>query len=211
MATQAFRWARRVPRPWCGGGRQDRILDELIVPRLGLYKAVKALQKKYPEPAPDMFAAFEALERDESNEFAQVRDELTRRLRRDTDVILHLYKHRFAELFDDKTLKIALQNRLPIYLLYKCGGFVPTFADIEEIAAMHGIPEEQIIRRHGTKSNAAAPPSRAGAWRGRARHTRRRVATGCATGDGKYNCCPFHTLAGLFAQQKRKAKFCICI
>jgi FAD dependent oxidoreductase len=96
--------------------RQDRILDELIVPQLGLYKAVKALQKKYSEPAPDLFAAFESLERDEPNEFAEVREQLTRRLRRDTDVILHLYKRRFAELFEDKALKIAFQNRLLIYL-----------------------------------------------------------------------------------------------
>ena len=85
--------------------RQDRILDELIVPRPRFYKAVKALQKNHPEPAHDMFAAFESLEQDEPNEFAEVREELIRRLRRDTDVILHLYKHRFAELFDDKTLK----------------------------------------------------------------------------------------------------------
>ncbi|MCK1466885.1 FAD-dependent oxidoreductase [Bradyrhizobium sp. CW10] len=131
--------------------RQDRILDELIVPWPGLFNAVKALQNKYPEPLPGMFAAFEALERDESNDFAQVCEELTRRLRRDTDVILHLHKRRLAELFDDKTIKIAFQNRLLLYLLYKCGGFVPTFTDIEVVAAMHGIPETQIIRRHGAE------------------------------------------------------------
>jgi hypothetical protein len=131
--------------------RQDRILDELIMARRGLYKAVKALQKRYPEAAPEMFAAFEALERDVPTEFGQVLEELTRRLRRDTDVILHLRKHRFAELFDDRELNIAFQNRLLIYLLYKCGGFVPTFARIKQVAAMHGIPDKQIIRRHGTK------------------------------------------------------------
>ena len=133
--------------------RQDRILDELIVPRPALYKAVKALQKKYPEPEPDMFAAFEALEQDQPDEFAELRKEMTRRLRRDTDVILHLHKHRFAELFADRALKIAFQNRLLIYLLYKCGGFVPTFTDIDEVAAMHGIPKNQIIRRHGTETD----------------------------------------------------------
>jgi hypothetical protein len=133
--------------------RQDRILDELIVPRLGLLNAVKELQKKYPEPASGMFAGFEALERDEPNEFAEVCEELTRRLRRDTDVILHLRKHRLAELFDEKAIKIAFQNRLLLYLLYKCGGFVPTFADIEAVAGMHGIPKKQIILRHGTETD----------------------------------------------------------
>ena len=81
-----------------------------------------------------------------------MREEL-RRLRRDTEVILHLHKHRLSELFDDKVVRIAFQNRLLLYLLYKCGGFVPTFTDIEEVAAMHGIPEEQIIRRHGTETD----------------------------------------------------------
>jgi hypothetical protein len=133
--------------------RQDRILDELIVPWPRLHKAVKALQRKYPEAAPEMFAAFEALERDKPNEFAQVIEQLTRRLRRDTDVILHLRKHRFAELFEDRALKIAFQNRLLIYLLYKCGGFVPTFACIKEVAAIHGIPDLQTIRRHGTETD----------------------------------------------------------
>jgi hypothetical protein len=133
--------------------RQDRILDELIVPRPGLYEAVKALQKKYPEPAPDLFAAFESLERDEPNEFAEVCEQLTQRLRRDTDVILHLCKRRFAGLFEDKALKIAFQNRLLIYLLFKCGGFVPTVTDINEVAALHGITKEQIIRRHGTETD----------------------------------------------------------
>jgi FAD-NAD(P)-binding len=133
--------------------RQDRILDELIVRRPSLYKAVKALQEKYPEPAPDMFAAFEALERNEPKEFAEVREELTRRLRRDTNVILHLHEHRFAGLFEEKTLKISFQNRLLIYLLYKCGGFVPTFTDIDKLAAMHGVSKDHIIRRHGTETD----------------------------------------------------------
>jgi hypothetical protein len=145
--------------------RQDRILDELIVSRPRLCEAVKALHNKYSEPAPDMFADFESPEEVERNEFTQVCKELTRRLRRDTDVILHLHKRRFAELFEDKALKIAFQNRLLIYLLYKCGRFVPAFTNpylldrheelsaIDKVASMHGIPKEQIIRRHGTETN----------------------------------------------------------
>ena len=80
-------------------------------------------------------------------------------------MILHLHKRRFAELFDDKALKVAFQNRLLIYLLYKCGRFVPVFTDpdlldrhgelsaIDKVASMHGIPKEQIIRRHGTETH----------------------------------------------------------
>ena len=81
--------------------RQDRILDELIVPRPGLYEAVKALQKKYPEPAPDLFrlSFWNGMN---LTSLPEVREQLTRRLRRDTDVILHLYKRRFAELFETR-------------------------------------------------------------------------------------------------------------
>jgi hypothetical protein len=128
--------------------RQDRILDEVIVRLPALHNAVKALQQQFPEPAPGMFAAFEGLEKEP--EFESARKELMRRLRRDTEVILHLRKRMLAELFEDKDLKIAFQNRLLIYLLYKCGGFVPTFAEIREIAKVHGIPGEQIVQRHGT-------------------------------------------------------------
>jgi hypothetical protein len=128
--------------------RQDRILEELIVRRPGLHKAVKALQENFPEPTSGMFAAFEAL--DLEQEFQPACDELKQRLRRDTDVILHLKKRMLAELFDDPHLKIAFQNRLLIYLLYKCGGFVPSCTEISALAQMHGIPEGQIVRRHGT-------------------------------------------------------------
>ena len=129
--------------------RQDRILEELIVRLPNLHKSVRELREKYPEPAPGMFEALEALEKE--SEFGTAREELSRRLRRDTEVILHLRKRMFAELFDDKELKIAFQNRLLIYLLYKCGGFVPTCADIAEVVKMHGIPEKQVILRHGTE------------------------------------------------------------
>jgi hypothetical protein len=56
-----------------------------------------------------------------------------------------------AEVFDDRHLKIAFQNRLLIYLLYKCGGFIPSCTEIAEPAEMHVIPEAQIIQRHGTQ------------------------------------------------------------
>jgi hypothetical protein len=96
-----------------------------------------------------MFAAFEMLK--DQPEFETACDELKRRLRRDTDVILHLKKRMLAELFEDKSLKIAFQNRLLIFLLYKCGGFVPTCDAVEDIARIHGIPIDHVINRHGTK------------------------------------------------------------
>ena len=129
--------------------RQDRILDELIVRLPNLHKSVRELREKYPEPAPGMFAAFEALEKEP--EFNKAREELTRRLRRDTEVILHLKKRTLAELFEDIELKIAFQNRLLIYLLYKSGGFVPTRTEIAEVVKMHGISDTEVILRHGAE------------------------------------------------------------
>jgi hypothetical protein len=126
--------------------RQDRILQELLP---NLPKSVRELQEKYPEPAPGIFAAFEELEKEP--EFKKAREELTRRLRRDTEVILRLRKRTIVELFEDKDLKIAFQNRLLIYLLYKSGGFVPTCAEIDEVVKVHGIPNGQVIRRHGAQ------------------------------------------------------------
>ena len=76
-----------------------------------------------------------------------------RRLRRDTKVILHLKKRMLAELFDDPTLKIAFQNRLLIYLLYKCGGFVPTCTEIPALVKIHSIPDAHVVKRHGTDVN----------------------------------------------------------
>ena len=130
--------------------RQDRILEELIAQQPNLLKLLQELQKKFPEPQPGMFEAFEALDK----EFSEVRKQMTRRLRRDTEVILHLHKRMFSELFADKELKIAFQNRLLIYLLYKCGGFVPTFAEIAEIKKLHRISEDHIILRHGTERDS---------------------------------------------------------
>ena len=129
--------------------RQDRILEELIVQRPGLHKAVKALQEKFPEPKTGMFDAFEAL--NDEPEFQAARNDLERRLRRDTEVILHLKKRMLAALFEDPTLKIAFQNRLLIYLLYKCGGFVPTCTEIPALMEMRGIPDTNVIQRHGTE------------------------------------------------------------
>ena len=129
--------------------RQDRILDELVVRRPGLHKAVKALRARFPKPQSGMFTAFEELDREA--DFQDTLGELKRRLRRDTEVILHLRRPTLIELFDNPEVKIAFQNRLLIYLLYKCGGFIPSCAEIVELARMHGIPDAQVIQRHGTE------------------------------------------------------------
>jgi hypothetical protein len=63
---------------------------------------------------------------------------------------LRLKVRRFADLFDPKNAKTSFQNRLLVYLLYKCGGFVPSCLDAEKLAHQYFIPPRQIIQRHGT-------------------------------------------------------------
>jgi hypothetical protein len=132
--------------------RQDRILEELIVRRPALHKAVKALRENFPESKSSMFAAFEAL--DHEPEFQPACDALKRRLRRDTDAILHLKKRMLAELFDDAHLKIAFQNhRLP-----EPASHLPTIQVRRLCAELHG--------DSGTGANAQHPrrADRPAAW-----------------------------------------------
>jgi len=131
--------------------RQDRILEELFVKLPKLNDAVKGLHKRFAGPCLGMFDAFEALEKEP--EFALARGWLTKRLRRDTGVILHLKERMFADLFEMPGIKISFQNRLLIYLLYKCGGFVPTSEGIEDVMKMQAIPRDRVILRHGIKED----------------------------------------------------------
>lgn len=134
--------------------RQDRILSELFSARPTLLAEFKRLQGDY-EPGSlrsGLFAALEALEtgRATADEFAAARSTLQRRLRRDTDVILHLKVKKVDELFDPGTARLSFQNKLLVYFLYKCGGFVPSTADEIILARQYAIPERRTIRRHGT-------------------------------------------------------------
>ncbi len=135
--------------------RQDRILDELFLNKGTLLSVIKTLHTKY---AGDIYKTglFEELERLESidtcqTEFEDVLKELRRRLRRDTEVILRLKVRKFSELFDPKNTRISFQNRLLVYLLYKCGGFFPSSSEEARLTREHGITEHGIVRRHGTR------------------------------------------------------------
>jgi hypothetical protein len=132
--------------------RQDRILDELFLSKNALRDQIKALYKKY---VTDIHSTglFDDLEKLASSacsaEFAQVLEELRRRLRRDTEVVLQLKVRKFAELFDPKSIRISFQNRLLVYLLYKCGGFFPSSSEEDQIVEQQAISLDCIVRRHG--------------------------------------------------------------
>lgn len=134
--------------------RQDRILEELFNDKKTLFTLIQNLHTKYTddEHRKGLFADFEALERDKDSnaEFEDVIKQLSRRLRRDTDVILHLQVRNLSQLLDPPTSRISFQNKILIFFLYKCGGFVPSTLDEEKLIKQHAIHKRNIVRRHGT-------------------------------------------------------------
>jgi hypothetical protein len=134
--------------------RQDRFLEELFRGKPRLLESIKKIHEDYASNVHKL-GLFDALEllagnTDHEREFDEVRKELSRRLRRDTEVILRLQVRKLSDLFDPTTTRISFQNKLLVYLLYKCGGFFPSSQEEELLVRQHSIPPEQIIRRHGT-------------------------------------------------------------
>lgn len=134
--------------------RQDRIIDEVFSTRETLLAKVSNLYEQHLQAVQKtgLFADFERLASDStiSLEFKAALDVFRRRLRRDTDAILRLNVKKLSELFDPAITRISFQNKLLVYLLYKCGGFVPSTHKESKLVKQHGIPEGRIIRRHGT-------------------------------------------------------------
>jgi hypothetical protein len=134
--------------------RQDRILYELFNGKTKLVGAIRSLQKKYADGTlRGLFDDLEALtsNSEHSKQFDEVKRELMRRLRGDTEVILHLKVRKLSELFDPAPRRrISFQNKLLIYLLYKCGAFFPSSLSERELRKRHSIAEQNVIRRHGT-------------------------------------------------------------
>lgn len=134
--------------------RQDRILDEIFAGRDRLLDAVQTLHQEFAHDLhkTGLFGSLENLAADEDTkaEFELACEALRRRLRRDTEVILRLQVKKLSQLFDPGTSRISFQNKLLVFMLYKCGGFVPSTHTEAKLVQQHGIPEGRVIRRHGT-------------------------------------------------------------
>ncbi|MFH6786299.1 MULTISPECIES: FAD-dependent oxidoreductase [Methylobacterium] len=131
--------------------RQDRILYEIFSKSVELKREMKKLyEKTIKESSADLFANLENLSNIHKDEFDVVLKILSNRLRRDTDAILHMKIKKISELFNTDSIRISFQNKLLVYLLYKCGGFIPSTADEGKIRSEHAIPDDRILRRHGT-------------------------------------------------------------
>ena len=133
--------------------RQDRILDELFGERPKLLEAIRRCHRDSLEEgqADKLFDAFESLAKDAcGTEFDELLHDLSHRLRRDTDAVLKLNVRKFSELFHPDTTRISFQNRLLVYLLYRCGGFFPSNLEEHALMDLHSIPASRVVHRHGT-------------------------------------------------------------
>ncbi len=134
--------------------RQDRILEELFNGKEALLKALGELRDDVAvnKVTGSLFERFELIASSSKNkgEWAEVQSKLRTRLRRDTDVVLHLKETvpNLATLFNDK-LKMSFQNALLIYLLYRCGGFAPSCEKLEVLTKRLDVRPAHLILRHG--------------------------------------------------------------
>ena len=135
--------------------RQDRILAELFRPRPELVQKLREMRDRFirQTETSSLFERFERLRRGKtqaSNQLNEAVNQLARRLRRDTDIILKLRVRNLSELLKPNTGRMSFQNALMTYLLYRAGGFAPSMEEIDVLATRFSIPPENIIRRHGT-------------------------------------------------------------
>lgn len=136
--------------------RQDRILAELFDGRNELISMLRELKQRFEnEAAVSLYEAFDSLTKLDGAagvQMEEARQALAIRLRRDTEVVLKLRKdvRGIADLLGPGKLKASFQNALLLYLLYRCGGFVPASGPLKAIAARYRIAEPYIVTRHGT-------------------------------------------------------------
>jgi hypothetical protein len=129
--------------------RQDTILYELF-PR-----TLEEVEEKFEEalrsrdPGEDAFNFFSKFEGDEI--FENARAELSKRIRKDTRVALHISGKdgkvkTFSHIFGPYS---SFLNRMMVFLLYKCGAFSISMADLATAVRRHGAPPENVLCRYG--------------------------------------------------------------
>lgn len=132
--------------------RQDSIVYELFPS--GLEQLEKHLSGRIARLGRDtnFFELFEKLEFDGVLDTAK--QELQRRIRKDTRVTLHLRGREgeitmFPQIFGRNS---SFLNRLLTYLLYRTGAFALEFADLDTVVAREDVPHANVYCRHGAKT-----------------------------------------------------------
>ena len=135
--------------------RQDRILAELFNNRTNLLAKLRELDLHSRNGPINLFECFNELWDDQTlvPDTLNVRMELERRLRHDTQVVLHVRTPTFADLFNRG--RVSFQNRRRHSSSFAPGGFHPSMQGIDHLASEYHVPPERIIRRHGTRKRNA--------------------------------------------------------
>lgn len=127
--------------------RQDKLLDELFTRnREEVRKAMLSHCRKLKNDNPfDLFAS------GSHSMLAEAEQQLQRRIRKDTKVYMHLSgkgerNTLLAQAFGPGS---SFLNRLTLYLLYRCGAFVPAFGSLEELIKRTHVPLSNVVCRHG--------------------------------------------------------------
>lgn len=131
--------------------RQDRILDELFDKKTDLIARLESLKADVVNGSvgQELFSKFEDI-RSTTPQMAAVVEQLSRRLRRDTEVILQLRVANLENLFDGKTSRVSFQNALLVYLVYCCGGFFPSHESVKDLQKRYGVIASNVVMRRGT-------------------------------------------------------------
>jgi hypothetical protein len=131
--------------------RQDKIVEELF--RSNIDQVEKLLSEDIATRGRDanMFELFKSVE-DEL--LGPAKTELSRRIRKDTRVTLHLRGKdgaikAFSEIFGRHS---SFLNRLITYLLYKCGAFAPDFSELASAVERHAVPATNVLCRYGANT-----------------------------------------------------------
>lgn len=133
--------------------RQDRILTELFDDKPKLITRLRAIRREFLDGGPDfpLFAKLDSLceEPVVRSLMKRVIGELGKRLRRDTEIVLHLKVRNFSELLQSGTSRISFQNAVLVYLLYRAGGFAPSNEEESQLVSRFDIPKDNVVWRHG--------------------------------------------------------------
>ena len=134
--------------------RQDRILEELFSGKSALVaKLKKAKDCARRDGKRSLYAVFDSIFNDDADcksESGKVLALMSKRLRRDTDAILGIKVPDMSALLRGDTSKMSFQNALLVYLLYRVGAFAPSCEEEDTIVKKYSIPDEFVVRRHGT-------------------------------------------------------------
>jgi hypothetical protein len=127
--------------------RQDTIVYELFG------SSLESIEERFTEELKADFAGniYPLLWKVEAELLSDAREELAKRLRKDTAVALHLNgkdgnEKPFPSIFGATS---SVLSRLLTFLLYRCGAFSISFSDLSTCVRRQGASREHVLCRHG--------------------------------------------------------------